>query len=132
MGWLFGQIWFLCALAFLVGSAVTWATFVRPRRAVPPPVAVPPEQPPVPADPWPRREPEDEDPPPRVVDPALAALDSRDGPRRTARTGVAATGALDRLGVQAAGTPGRSAPESTPDGNPDIPLQAGPPEEEPR
>jgi hypothetical protein len=37
MGWLFGQVWILCAIAFLAGALVTWLVFVRPARR--PPVA---------------------------------------------------------------------------------------------
>lgn len=90
MWWLFGQVWLLCAVAFLLGSLVTWVLFVRPaRRAAGTPdeddfrptsvwPAPAPEPPPVRASPVP--------PPPAVaaVDPALSRLDVRGGrPPRT-------------------------------------------------
>lgn len=121
MWWLFGQVWLLCAVAFLLGSLVTWVLFVRPaRRAAGTPdeddfrptsvwPAPAPEPPPVRASPVP--------PPPAVaaVDPALSRLDVRGGrpPTPPART---ATGALDLLGVH----DGEAPP-------PVIPSQAGPP-----
>jgi hypothetical protein len=107
VGWLFGQVWALCAVSFLVGALVTWAVFARPQRrrgghsgevwqappewASRPPVRQRPE--------LPRRAPQ----PQRLgapVDPALARLDTGDGERgRPSGPGVAATGALDMLGV---------------------------------
>lgn len=116
MGWLFTQVWVLCAVAFLAGAAVTWLVFVRP-------VQRPAHGPPAGAgavarlaDPWPERGPAG---PPRVVDPALSALDRGDGARRGPPAGVVASGALDELGVTG---PGPTAPEHPPD----IPAQAGP------
>lgn len=127
MGWLFTQVWVLCAVAFLAGAAVTWLVFVRPvpRPAHRPPAAVGAVA--RVADPWPERDSggtpaPDRDPepgPPRVVDPALSALDRGDGARRGPPSGVVASGALDELGVAG---PGPAAPQHPPD----IPAQAGP------
>lgn len=125
MGWLFTQVWVLCAVAFLAGAAVTWLVFVRPvhrpahgRPAGAGAVARI-------ADPWPehapvgRAGPDPEPDPPRVVDPALSALDRGDGARRGPSAGVVASGALDELGVTGPGP-------AVPDEPPDIPAQAGP------
>lgn len=126
MGWLFGQVWVLCVIAFLAGAAVTWLAFVRPQRgAVHSTVAgtrwTPKEKPnsdwesahaaaraltgaaPAPAPPA--------GPP---VDPALSAIDDRNDLFHRVGPGATATGALDQLGV--------ARPEP-----PDIPAQAGPP-----
>lgn len=119
MGWLFGQVWILCLVAFLAGAAVTWIAFVRPRRDAGQTAGSVPGWTPVPE--WVsgggtarversaaavQRPPAPPAGPP--VDPALAALDTG-GPRPAAGTGVTATGALDRLGV-AGSTGDRTAP----------------------
>jgi hypothetical protein len=41
MTWLFGQMFVLCLVSFLAGSAVTAAVFVAQRRLFPDPVAAP-------------------------------------------------------------------------------------------
>jgi hypothetical protein len=118
----FAQVWFLCAIAFLAGSAVTWLLFVRgrPRQRTSPLAATAP---------WvldrsaraPRAaQPE---PPPAPAEPALANLDThrRDGPAR--HPGSSAAGALDRLGVAGAGR------RPTPPPLPEIPTQGGPVDE---
>jgi hypothetical protein len=123
---LFGQVWILCVIAFLAGSAVTWLLFVRtPRRRHAPPrrharaVQAPERAPSLPR----RTRPERSEPPPPPAEPALANLDTR-GPGATSRrSGSGAAGALDRLGV--AGTPNR--PEDGP--SPQIPAQGGPVDE---
>lgn len=127
MGWLFVQVWILCVVAFLAGSALTWLVFVRPRRGAEP--AGGPLWTPVPA--WATgrgpaiREPA---PPPApfvatagpAVDPALAALDIRGPERPPAGLGVTASGALDHLGVADAvpaeiGIPTQAVPVDSPD-----------------
>lgn len=40
MMWLFGQVFVLCLVSFVAGSAVTAAVFVMRRRLAPSPVAV--------------------------------------------------------------------------------------------
>lgn len=118
MAWFVAQVWVLCAVAFLLGAAVTWLLFVRPlRRARPPepapepvtaavPVAAP-AAPPAPP----------EDPPVPPVDPALAALDTPPvGPPE--RPGHRARAALDLLGVEPSGLA------------PPIPQQHGPTDDE--
>jgi hypothetical protein len=122
---LFGQVWILCVIAFLAGSAVTWLLFVRtpPRRHASPRrhrggLRAPERAPSLPRRP---RSARPEPPPP--AEPALANLDTR-GPGATSRrSGSGAAGALDRLGV--AGTPNR--PEDGP--SPQIPAQGGPVDE---
>ncbi|MFC4942603.1 hypothetical protein [Pseudonocardia sp. GCM10023141] len=124
MGWLLGQVWVLCVIAFLAGATVTWLAFVMPQRGAarstvagtrwaPDPVA---------GSDWESAHlaamalgndrPEPSDPPP-AVDPALAALDGRGGGPPKAGPGVTATGALDLLGVARVTRP-------------DIPAQGGP------
>lgn len=115
MAWLFGQVWVLCVVSFLLGAGLTWLLVSRrdPVTA-PPPVAqaaVPP-----PAEPAPPRPEVPPPPPARPVDPALSALDSRDDPPVTG-VGRAATGALDGLGVREAGS--RRGPDLV------IPAQGG-------
>lgn len=91
------QVWVLCVIAFLLGSGVTWALFVRPLRAAR--AAVPPPQPPAraAAAPPPAAEPPAAPPPAPAVDPALTALDGVLRP--TPPPGIRAVGALDLLGV---------------------------------
>lgn len=108
MAWLFGQVWLLCAAAFLLGSLVTWLVFVVPARRAPAghaghgwrpspqwsaaTWAPSPTQDATAAEPV--AEPAPQPGPP--VDPALAALDARRpaGPPRTG-PGVTASGVLD-------------------------------------
>ncbi|WP_232667577.1 hypothetical protein [Pseudonocardia sp. TRM90224] len=138
MVWLIGQVWVLCVIAFLAGSAVTWLMFVRPLRAAEPPVGhaewapLPvfksreetpqegrqaPAQPPSTMPPPPLQRREESRPAAPPVDPALAALDVTETGELPVvdRQGPAASAndALDRLGVG----------EATP---PEIPAQAGP------
>jgi hypothetical protein len=118
---MFGQVWVLCALSFVAGSAVTWLLFVRPSRPSPP--APPP--PAAPMAPW-APEPEVEQalpppPPPRpAVEPALANLDTHRDAVRRRHAGSAAAGALDRWGI------GDAPPTRA-----DIPEQARPADAEP-
>jgi hypothetical protein len=118
----FAQVWFLCAIAFLAGSAVTWLLFVRGRprhpahplyRAAPRPAqhraATSPRPDPV-APP--------EAPPP--AEPALANLDTHRSDHTTRRPGSSAAGALDRLGV-AGGAQLPAPPPSV-----EVPAQGGP------
>lgn len=127
MGWLFGQVWVLCVIAFLAGAAVTWLVFVRPQRGA--------AHSTVAGTRWTPRVRTDSDwesahaaaraltnpqPPPPTpaavpVDPALAAIDDRTDLFHRVGPGVTASGALDLLGV--------AKPEP-----PDIPAQAGPSE----
>lgn len=116
MGWLFGQVWVLCAVSFLAGSAITWllvrhAPAAADRQVVEPAQASAP--PPSRPEPAPEAEPQAPDRPP--VDSALGALDT--GSFRVQSIGTAATGALDSLGVAK-----RDGPE--------IPAQAPPPSRE--
>jgi hypothetical protein len=122
---LFARVWFLCVIAFLAGSAVTWLLFVRaPRRrparrrsAVRPPRAS------GRARSLPRlTQPARPEPPP-PAEPALANLDTRGRESRTRYLGSSAAGALDRLGVTGA----RHRPDDGPD--PEIPAQGGPVDE---
>lgn len=116
MAWFVAQVWVLCAVAFLLGAAVTWLLFVRPQpvpRPEPAPVAAEPEVRPV------EQQPVAEEPATAPALPALAALDPP--PLGVPRgTGVRASGALDLLGVTPAGPP------------PAIPTQPGPPDDAPR
>jgi hypothetical protein len=122
----FAQVWFLCAIAFLAGSAVTWLLFVRGRpraRAHPLYRPAPPrihhqaaslpriEQAAAPAEP----------PPPS--EPALANLDTHRNEAAARRPGSSAAGALDRLGAAGGGR--------LPDAPPtvEIPAQGGPVDE---
>jgi hypothetical protein len=119
----FAQVWFLCAIAFLAGSAVTWLLFVRgrPRRTVHP--LFRPEPPRIHhrAAGLPRIEraapPE---PPPSPAEPALANLDTHRSDPASRHAGSSAAGALDRLGVAG----GARLPDSRP--APGIPAQGGP------
>lgn len=118
MAWFVAQVWVLCAVAFLLGAAVTWVLFVRPQRAPLPRAA------PAPASVEPvvgRVEPQPvaED---AVVSPTLPALAALDTPPLGVPrgTGVRAVGALDLLGVTPAGPP------------PAIPTQPGPPDDDPQ
>jgi hypothetical protein len=126
MAWFFVQVWVLCLVAFLLGSAVTWFAFVRPlRRAGRPDDAGWP----VLSATWPARparpavEVHAAPPPPpgQATDPALPALDVHGRERRVA-AGRAATDALDRLGVG----PAIPVQAAKPDQAPDIPTQPGP------
>lgn len=111
------QVWVLCAVAFALGSAVTWVLFVRPLRRVDPGVPAPaPAVLEAPAAAAPPPEPAPPDPPAPPADPALTALDSRTA--RTPGTGVRASSTLDLLGV----TPSGLAPT--------IPTQHGPADED--
>jgi hypothetical protein len=128
---LFVRVWFLCALAFLAGSAVTWLLFVRaPRRRPLPPLTAPP----VPrtangtaSTPRSVRAAPPEPPPP-PVEPALANLDTRGRVPTPRRAGSSAAGALDRLGVAGGPRPPGEGPD-TPPPTPEIPAQAGPVDE---
>lgn len=106
MGWLFGQVWLLCVVAFLAGAAVTWLAFVRPQRGAVPSNARGETWMPVPGwasggEPAGREAAATPAPPvgPPAADPALAALDLGREPRSGPGPGVTATGALDMLGV---------------------------------
>ncbi|MGD9986450.1 hypothetical protein [Pseudonocardia sp.] len=144
MAWLFGQVWLLCLVAFLLGAAVTWVAFVVPTRRASrrrplvdhqwnptPPAGMQPQQPTrhvrSPGSPPPT-------PPPGVplgsLNSALAALDAWNGPAGV-RPGTAedATSALERLGV---GTPPPAEPEQPrrePPEKPAVPTQHGSPED---
>ncbi|MEJ3653806.1 hypothetical protein WEH80_12550 [Actinomycetes bacterium KLBMP 9759] len=144
MVWLVGQVWVLCVIAFLAGSAVTWLVFVRPQRSAEPslenaewaplPVfksreAPPPEDRPAPVQPEasvelpPLQRREEQRPPAPPVDPALAALDTTETAElpvvERQRPAASANDALDRLGVADAHPP-------------DIPAQAGPADAPPK
>lgn len=127
MGWLFGQVWVLCVIAFLAGAAVTWLAFVRPQRGA--------VHSTVTGTRWAPKEKPDSGwesahaagralvgdapsvlpPAAPPVDPALSAIDDRTDLFGRVGPGVSASGALDLLGV--------AKPEP-----PDIPAQAGPAE----
>ncbi|HLU56412.1 MAG TPA: hypothetical protein VKZ81_13200 [Pseudonocardia sp.] len=119
----FGQVWFLCVLAFLAGSAVTWLLFVRPhRRRTAHPLfrPAPPRILHAAAGPLRRtRRPEPPEPP-APSEPALANLDTHGREPTTRRPGSSAAGALDRLGVAGGAEP--SPPI-------EIPTQGGPVDE---
>ena len=98
----FAQVWFLCAIAFLVGSAVTWMLFVRGRpRARAHPLFRPPPPPRIhhQAAGLPRIEQPPPAEPPAPAEPALANLDSHGSEPASRRSGSRAAGALDRLGA---------------------------------
>ncbi len=118
------QVWFLSAIAFLAGSALTWLLFVRgrPRYPAHPLYRAAPSRPrhgvvrgaragraaaPV------------EPPPP--AEPALAGLDTHSTELTIPHPGSSAAGALDRLGV--AGGAHLPAVE--------IPAQGGPVDDQP-
>jgi hypothetical protein len=122
MWWLVGQVWLLCAVAFLAGAGVTWLVFVRPAVPLRPtvlrgPTGMAPWSGPLPsgraANPAPT---EQQEPLPPPVDPALAVLDhEREHARRRRDVGAAAAAALDGLGMAPAS---RSSPERPgPDGS---------------
>lgn len=114
------QVWVLCAVAFLLGSAVTWLVFVLPhRREVPSGQHAPP---PVDAgeEPAPPSTTERSEPDGPATDPAIAALGGGFAPPTMPAVGARAIGALDLLGVA-------PAPRETPS----IPSQPGPPDEPP-
>jgi hypothetical protein len=111
MVWLFGQVWTLLLVAFLLGALLTWVAFVVPlRRAArrtpgsdavwSPPPWYPTGRastPQVPAPEPPRTRPPE---PPGILapaDPALAELDQRRISARRLSTGAAAAGALEDL-----------------------------------
>jgi hypothetical protein len=140
---LFGQVWVLCGIAFLAGSAVTWLVFVRqPRLPLLPPPPPPTEMARWAPEPAQERVARHQRPPdrPLPVEPALANLDThrRDVPPRHA--GSVAAGALDRLGVTGPIHVGDSGPGAAAEpatgripaqgrvtgAGPDIPAQAGP------
>jgi hypothetical protein len=138
MGWLVGQVWLLCAVAFLAGGGVTWLVFVRPAMPLRPtvlpgptgmaPWSGPPPSP-RPANPAPT---EQQEPLPPPVDPALAVLDhERELARRRRDIGVAAAAALDGLGMAPASRSSseRPGPEGSACGKDDAradgPAQAG-------
>jgi hypothetical protein len=109
---LFAQVWFLCAIAFVAGSAVTWLLFVRsprPRHTQAPTAG---DAPRVLARRArrPRHERVTDLEPPPPTEPALANLDTRG--RLPRLPGPSAVGALDRLGV--AGGPAASSTPGTP------------------
>ncbi|TWF78191.1 hypothetical protein FHX44_114110 [Pseudonocardia hierapolitana] len=123
----FARVWFLCAIAFLAGSAVTWLLFVRGRpqhrshplfRPAPPRIqhraaGLPRIEPAAPTA-----------PPPAPAEPALANLDThRNEPTTRRRLGSSAAGALDRLGV-AGGAHRRDASPTA-----EIPAQGSPVDE---
>jgi hypothetical protein len=128
---LFAQVWFLCAISFLAGSAVTWLLFVRRprRRPAPPPTTAPAPRAAsriastrrhVPAEP--------PEPPRPPAEPALANLDTHRREPTARHPGSSAAGALDRLGVAGGPRPpddGADAPPPTPK----IPAQGGPVDE---
>lgn len=123
----FARVWFLCAIAFLAGSAVTWLLFVhgrQQRRSHPLFRPAPPRIQPRAAG-LPRVEPAPPPaPPPAPAEPALANLDThRNEPIARRHPGSSAAGALDRLGVAGgAHLPDASQPA-------EIPAQGGPVDE---
>jgi hypothetical protein len=121
----FAQVWFLCAIAFLAGSAVTWLLFVRGRPRArahplfrPPPPRIHPQ-----AAGLPRFEQPAPAQPPPPAEPALANLDTHGREPASRRPGSSAAGALDRLG--AAG--GAHLPDAPP--AVEIPTQGRPVDE---
>jgi hypothetical protein len=102
VAWFFVQVWALCLVAFLLGAALTWLTFVRPLRRdrrservdwpeLPAwPAARSPVETPSPVAPAPRPGP--------ATDPALSTLDGSGG-RGPDGPGMAALDALDQIGV---------------------------------
>lgn len=131
MGWLFVQVWLLCLVAFLAGAAVTWLFFVHPARRT---AAAAPAEPaaPVPPDPGPEPAPAvDDEPAVGLFEPALSALDRRDGLRRGQSAGTAAADALDALGVgRTVSPPPGPVPENPPPPEapaaPGVPVRPGP------
>jgi hypothetical protein len=122
----FLQVWFLCVIAFLAGSGVTWLLFVRGRPQRPAHPLFRPAPPRIhhQAASLPRVEPAAapaEPPPP--AEPALANLDTHGNEPAARRPGSSAAGALDRLGVAG----GAHLPEAPP--TVDIPAQGGPVDE---
>ncbi|GAA1190022.1 hypothetical protein [Pseudonocardia alaniniphila] len=127
MWWLVGQVWLLCAIAFLAGAGVTWLVFVRPAVPLRPtvlpgptgmaPWSGPAPPPPCPATPPPTEQQEPFRPP---ADPALAVLDherevagrEQELARRRRSIGAAAAAALDGLGVAPASRPSPERPGS--------------------
>jgi hypothetical protein len=121
----FGQVWLLCAIAFLAGSAMTWLLFVRTRprhtahplfRPAPPRIHHGATSPP-------RTEQVAPPEPPPPAEPALANLDTHRNELTARRPGSSAAGALDRLGV-AGGAHLPAAPPAV-----EIPAQGGPVDE---
>lgn len=138
MAWLFGQVWLLCLVAFLLGAAATWVTFVAPARRAgrrrptvdhawnpTPPTGV---RQPHPVHTRPAGQEPPSTPPPGVplgsLNSALAALDAWNVPSGV-RPGTAkeATSALERLGV------GSQPPDEPP--TEDTPAGPGPEGSEP-
>lgn len=119
----FGQVWFLCVIAFLAGSAVTWLLFVRrrPRHVTHPLFRPTPPRVHHQAQGLPRRTQRAAPPqPPDPAEPALADLDTHRTGSPSRHTGSIAAGALDRLGVAGGGRSPDAAPA------PEIPAQGGP------
>jgi hypothetical protein len=119
------QVWFLCAIAFLAGSGVTWLLFVRgrPRPRSHPLFRAAPPRAPQRAPSLPRLERVATPEPPPPVEPALANLDTHGRELAARHPGSSAAGALDRLGVAG----GAHLQDTRP--NPEIPAQAGPVDE---
>jgi hypothetical protein len=129
MWWLVGQVWLLCAIAFLAGAGVTWLVFVRPAvplrpTVLPGPAGMAPWSGPPPS-PRPANPPSIDQQEPFLppVDPALAVLDQereiarreREVARRRRDIGAAAAAALDGVGMAPAS---RSSPDRPgPDGS---------------
>jgi hypothetical protein len=108
MGWLFLQVWVLCAVSFLAGALVTWLAFVRPTRAS---GCVDPHASGRATTPW-LTAPQPPRPsmlaaglgllaapPAPAVEPALAALDTHHTHAARRGSGSTAADVLDRLGV---------------------------------
>jgi hypothetical protein len=108
---LFGQVWILCAIAFLAGAAVTWLVFVLPRRHSEPARPVEPAGSPAagtePGAPESRDEAERTETP-ASGDPAISGLDAK--ARAATGTGTAAADALDRLGARRTRRPAEDEP----------------------
>jgi hypothetical protein len=122
----FAQVWFLCVIAFLAGSGVTWLLFVRGRPRRPAHSLFRPAPPRIQhrAASRPRPEPvAPPAPPPPPVERALANLDTHGNEPATRHPGSSAAGALDRLGV-AGGARFPNARQA-----PEIPAQGGPVDE---
>lgn len=118
----FAQVWFLCAIAFLAGSAVTWLLFVRgrPRQPAHPLYRAAPRPAQHRAATSPRPDLEAPAEAPRPAEPALANLDTHRSDPTTRHPGSSAAGALDRLGVAG----GAHFPAPPPTG--EVPAQGGP------
>lgn len=124
----FAQVWFLCAIAFLAGSAVTWLLFVRGRSRRPAHPLFRPAPPRIHhrAAGLPRLErAESPEPLPSPAEPALANLDTHRNDPAARHAGSNAAGALDRLGVAG----GARLPDARQ--APEIPAQGGPVDEPP-